>query len=302
MEAQSVPEKAKKRLISIPWRMLRRMLMIFVGSTIAAFGYSLFQVPYNIAAGGVSGLGIIVNSYTGFPAGTFFLLANIPLLILGYFQLGRWRFLFYTLLAVFIFSVGADLFTTYLVAAQGPVTDDILLSSVYAGIIVGIGNGIIFRAGGTMAGTNVIGRIIQKRTGTPLNQVYLYTDTGVIVLAGLIFGWELALYAMLTLFLTGLATDFAMEGPSTVRTATIVTDNPQALTNALMTGLNQGASHWSVTGSYTGANRSLVMCTVFRSQVNDLKHIVATVDPKAFVVIGQAHQAVGGGFGRHRDD
>jgi uncharacterized membrane-anchored protein YitT (DUF2179 family) len=118
----------------------------------------------------------------------------------------------------------------------------------------------------------------------------------VIVAAGLIFGWDMALHAMLTLFLSGIATDFAMEGPSTVRTATIVTNNPDALTHALLVGLKQGASQWHATGSYTGKDRSMVFCTVYRSQVNDLKYIVATVDPTAFVVIGQAHQALGGGF------
>jgi uncharacterized membrane-anchored protein YitT (DUF2179 family) len=87
-----------------------------------------------------------------------------------------------------------------------------------------------------------------------------------------------------------------LEGPSQVRSATIITNEPQALTLALMQGLRQGASQWEITGSYTGKQRAMVWCTVSRAQVNDLKYIVANVDPDAFIVIGQSHQALGGGF------
>ncbi|NJK81414.1 MAG: YitT family protein [Chloroflexaceae bacterium] len=258
-------------------RVLIRVTGITIGTIIVVIGYALFQLPFNLAAGGVGGAAIVVNSFTGWPVGLMVLLANIPLLILGFYQLGRWRFLFYTALSVLIFSFGIDLMRSFfpdVTARDGALTDDMLLSSIYAGIIVGIGNGMVFRFGGTMGGTNVIGRIIQQYTGIPLSQVYLYSDGLVVLLAGLAFGWELALHAMLTLFLAGIASDFAIEGPSVVRTATIVTQHPHELTQALRDGLRRGASYWQVTGSYSGEQRSMVMCTVSRSQVEDLKYIM----------------------------
>jgi len=277
---------------------LRRPAIIVLGAVVAAFGYSLFQVPFNLAAGGISGIGIIINHFTGWPVGTLYLVINIPLLALGYFYLGRWQFLIYTMLAVLIFSVAADLFIAFLpvVLARPSITADMLLSAIYGGLVSGIGVGIIYRAGGTVGGTGIVGRIIQQKTGIPLSQVYLYTDGIIILAAGFVFGWEIALHALLTLFLNGLASDFVLEGPSTVRTVMIVTDRPDELTQALMTGLNRGVSRWQVTGGYTSQTHSIILCIIYRPQVIEMKKIVASVDPAAFVVIGNAHQALGSGF------
>ena len=145
-------------------------------------------------------------------------------------------------------------------------------------------------------GTSILGRIIQQKTGAPLSQIFLYTDGIVIFAAGLVFGWQLSLYALLTLFLSGLASDYTLEGPSSVRTATIITDDPEAVSRALIQTLGRGVSQWEITGGYTGQNHSMIFCTIYRPQVNELKRVVAEVDKKAFVVIGTAHQALGFGF------
>lgn len=280
------------------WGAIRRFVLIGIGAIIAGFGYSVFQVPYNIAAGGLSGISIIIYSYTGWPVGTTFLIMNIPLLFLGFLKLGGWKFLIYTVFSVIIFSISSDLFSVWMpqVLEQYPITDDMLLSAIYAGLVYGIGNGLIHRMGATVGGTNIIGRLIQIKTGFPLSQSYLYSDGLIIFVSGIVFGWESALHALLTLFVVGIASDFVIEGSSFVRTATIVTNYPQDVTQALMYGLDRGATHWEVTGSYTGKTRSMIFCTVYRSQINELKQLIAAVDENAFVVIGNAHQAHGGGF------
>lgn len=277
---------------------VQRFLISVVGALVAALGYSLFQVPHNIAAGGVSGISIIVSHFTGWPLGIMILVMNIPLLILGYRYLGRWRFVVKTVLTVFVFSTATDLFLAYLpnVLARYPLTDDVLLSAVYAGIVGGIGGGLVYRAGGSLGGTGILGRIIQQKTGFPLSQTYFYTDGVIILSAGLIFGWEVALYALLTLVLNGMAADYTLEGPSSVRTATVITDRPHEVAQALMRGLGHGTSHWRITGGYTSESHHMLLCTVYRPQVNDLKQIVAGIDPDAFVIIGVAHQALGSGF------
>lgn len=269
-----------------------------IGVLLAALGYSLFQVPYRIAAGGVGGISIIVNNFTGWPVGAIYLVLNIPLLVLGYFYLGRWAFIIRTLIAVIVFSTATDLFLAYLpgMLETYPITQNVLLSAIYGGLVGGIGSGLNYRAGGTMGGTGIIGRIIQKKTGFPLSQVYLYTDGVIVLTAGAVFGWELALYALLTLFLAGMASDYTLEGPSSVRTATIISNNPEAVARALINELGRGVSQWQITGSYTGERRTMLICTIYRPQVNDLKRIVGQADAQAFVTIGIAHQAFGAGF------
>lgn len=291
-------DREKRLAFSRIWQETERVFTMSAGSLLAALGYSLFQVPHNIAAGGLGGVCIIVNYFTGWPVGVMYLLLNIPLLALGYFYLGRWRFVIHTVLSVVVFSVSTDLFTAYLplFIPNYPLTANVLLSAIYGGIVGGLGGGLVYRAGSTIGGTGIIGRIIQQKTSTPLSQIYLYTDGLIIVVAGMIFGWEIALYAMLTLFLGGMASDYVLEGPSVVRTITVITNYPQEVAQAFIRGLGRGVSHWEITGSYTGEKHGMLMCTVYRSQVNDVRRIVAEIDPAAFVVIGEAHQALGFGF------
>ena len=288
------------RYLPIIWREAVQLTLLTLGATVAALAYSIFQIPFNIAAGGVSGIGIIVNAFTGWSVAAIYFLLNIPLLILGFFYLGRWTFLARTLLAVAIFTVATEFFITYLPTYLDtyPVTDDIFLSAVYAGVVGGIGGGLIFRASATMGGTGVIGRIIQMKTGIPLSQVYLYTDGVIVLIAGLIFGWEIALYAMLTLLLSGMASDYMLEGASRARTATIVTTQADEMVPALIGRLGRGVSHWEATGGYSGEIRTVVMCTIYRPQLQELMHVVNEVDPNAFVSVGVTQQAMGEGFKR----
>ncbi len=280
------------------WRVVPTILVLIAGALIAAFSYSLFLVPFNITAGGIGGIGIILNNFTGWDIGTLYLVLNIPLMVLGYFQLGRWQFLSRTLLAVLVFSIAVNIFTNNLPQWLDPypINDDRLINAIYGGILGGIGGGILYRTGGTLAGSGIISRILQRKTGIPMSQIYLYTDGLIILGGGLVFGWEIVLYAFLTLFLNGLATDYTLEGPSVVRTVTIITDQPEAVSQALINGLQRGVSRWEITGMYTGRHHSMLMCTVYRSQVNTLRQLVVETDQDAFITIGTAHQALGQGF------
>jgi len=295
-----VPRRVREKLETPTSTKIRRTLLsqglIALGAMTSALGYAIFQVPFKLAAGGVSGLGIIVNHYTGIPAGMLFLLLNIPLLILGFFQLGRWKFLFSTITAVVTFSFASDFLAYYMprMMSRYPITDDLLLASIYAGILYGIGMGVIYRAGGSVGGTSVPARILHLKTGFPMSQAFLFTDVTVIVLAGFVFWWELALLAFLTLLLSGIVTDFVTEGVSQVRTAMIITSRPDTVRWGLMKELGRGVTMWQVTGGYTGQERTMVYCTVRRSQVVALKFALQRLDPDAFMVVGVVQQAWGG--------
>jgi uncharacterized membrane-anchored protein YitT (DUF2179 family) len=297
-EMKEVTQQSMKRGTAVFKRQLPRFLLLTLGAIIVAFGFALFQVPHKLVAGGLSGIAIIVNSFTGWPVGLMFWVMNIPMLILGFFYLGRWRFVVRTLYAVTIFSIATDWFQVMLpsLISPYPLTDDLLLNAIYGGIVGGIGAGMLYRAGGTMGGTSVIGRIVQRKTGLPLSQTYFFADGAIIFTAGLFFGWEIALYGLLMLFINGMASDYTMEGPSTTRTATIITNHPEEISQAIIQQLQRGVSFWEITGAYTGARRFMLNTTVYRSQVADLKNAIADVDPNAFVTIGISHHALGQGF------
>ncbi len=285
---------SKTVILSATQRWVRMLLGIVIG----AFGYAVFQVPHNISAGGIGSISIIINHYTGHDVGLVFWLINIPMITLGFFLLGRWPFVAKTLIGSSIFSALVSFFLAYLPSTGmvWPMTDNLLLSTIYGGVVGGISGGLIYGAGGSLGGSGVLSLVMQKRTGIPISSAYLINDSLIIAALGFVFGWENAMYGMMMLVLNGFATDYAMEGPSTVRTATIVTNRPKPVANALMTTLDKGVSYWEIKGGYTDETRYMLMTTVNRNQVESVQDAVATVDTDAFVTIGISHHARGQGF------
>lgn len=266
-------------------------LLLTIGSIILATGFDLFLAPFSIAPGGVSGAAIIIHKLTGWLPGATMLVLTIPMLILGFFYLGRFRFLIRAAYVTIIYSAGVDIMASLLPAG---ITNDLLLNALYGGILGGVGIGLVYRGGTSPAGTSVISRLINLKTGIPNSQVYMLIDGGVILIAGLVFGWEMALYAFVTLFVWGLVADYVLEGPSVVRTAIIVTDKPENISRALLNGMGIGVTSWTGKGMFSQAEHTTLFCALKRPDVKILTSIVREADPKAFLVIMQAHQARGG--------
>jgi uncharacterized membrane-anchored protein YitT (DUF2179 family) len=260
-----------------------------------AVNLNLFLAPSNIAPGGVSGTAIIINHLTGWPIGLTMLVLNIPLVVLGFLYLGRFRFLSRTVYAVLLYTLGVDLLARWLPA--GGLTDDVLLNALYGGVVAGLATGLVYRGGGTTAGTGTLSRVFQVKTGVPISQLYLLVDGGVILAAGLVFGWEQALYALITLFVWGIAADYVLEGPSVVRAALIVTDTPKAVASAVMSELRLGLTAWSAQGMFTESSHTVLFCTVSRPHARELMRVVREADPNAFIVLSHGHQAHGGMLG-----
>ncbi|MBE9472529.1 MAG: YitT family protein [Chloroflexi bacterium] len=275
---------------------LQDYVLLTVGGVLMAANLNLFLAPSNIAPGGVSGTAIIVNKFTGWPIGLTMLVLNVPLAVLGFRHLGRFRFLIRTVYVMLLYSLGVDFLARWI--PSGGITDDLLLNALYGGVVGGLGVGLVYRGGGTTAGTGILGRLLQMRTGIPVSQIYIVTDGGVILVAGLVFGWEKGLYALMTLFVWGLAADYVLEGPSVVRTAFIITDKPQAVAHAVLSNLRLGVTAWPAQGMFTKSEHTVLFCTVSRPYEGALKSVVAGVDPDAFLVIGHGHQASGGVLGR----
>jgi uncharacterized membrane-anchored protein YitT (DUF2179 family) len=273
-----------------------RIALLVIGAVISAIAVIIFMAPYKIAPGGVTGVAVILNYLDPrLPIGLMTLIGNIPIQVFGFRMLGGWRVVARTVLYVVVYSAAIDLLTPYFASVH--VGNDVLLNALFGGIIGGIGGGLVYRAGGTQGGTSTLGRILQYRFGIPLSTSALYTDTLVVVLAGVVFGsWESALYAIVALFVGGAASDYVLEGPSVIRTATIITDRPQQVSDILLADLGRGVTSWEGKGMYTEREHSVLFVTVARSQVNTVRELVFSVDPDAFVVIGQGHIAYGRGF------
>lgn len=282
----------------ITWRtILYTYALLTFAALLDAFAVSVFMARFDIAPSGVSGLAVILNHLDHrLPIGLLILLGNIPVQLLAFRLLGGWRIVARTIFYIVLYSLAIDLLKERFY--QVDVGSNVLLNAMFGGILSGVAGGLILRAGGTQGGTSTLGRILQMRFGLPLSTTSLYTDTGVVLIAGLVFGWEGALYAIVAFVAAGMAGDYVLEGPSVIRTATIITDKPDDISNLVLDEMGRGVTAWQGKGMFTEQSHTVLFITVSRSQVNRLRQLVHNADPDAFVVIGHGHVAYGEGFRR----
>lgn len=272
-----------------------RYLQIFIGVFLGSLSIIVFMEPLNIAPSGATGVAVILNEIIKTPIGVMVFVLNIPIQILAYYMLPNGaRVIFRSVLVILVYSIMLDMLTPYF-PTQG-ISRDRLLNALFGGITGGIGGGMVYRAGATFGGTSTLALILQRRIGLPMSTTFLYTDTIVIVVAGFVFGWEAALYAIVALFVGGLATDYVLEGPSVIRTAVIITNQPDEVADVVLNAIQRGATGWKVTGMYTGHERTMLYVTIARSQVQELRDAIGKIDPEAFIVIGHGQTAYGEGF------
>ncbi|RME84436.1 MAG: YitT family protein [Caldilineae bacterium] len=270
----------------------RLLPLLLAAGIMQAFTFNIFLAPTRIAPGGVSGLALIVNHFLHTPLGMTQLTLSLPMLALGFWFLGRLRFLVSVSILTLVYTFGVDIMAPYL--PDSGITTDPLLNALFGGVLGGIGSGLAYRAESTFAGTGILSRIVQLRTGIPITQLYIAIDGAIIVVLGLVFGWDNALYSLIMLFVWGMATDYVLEGPSVVRTVFIITSRATAVADAIIARMGVGVTHWSAEGMFTHQSREILFCTISRPDVRTLRETVTEVDPHAFIVVGQGHNVKGG--------
>ena len=278
------------------WPATRDYILVVAGALVQAIGLRLFLVPADLASGGISGISQLVNHFTHWPIGLMVFIGNIPLFVVGWRLLGGRRFTIRTLVAVAAYSFFADALLWLPFFPKQGITNDLVLNSLYGAVVSGFGYGLVYRGQGTSGGSDILARILNRWRGISMTQSYLMTDTLVILSAGFIFGWQKALYALITLYVSGLVVDTTMEGAGTVRSALIVTSRCREVADRILEEMERGVTILDGTGGYTGEARPVLYCVVTRSEVQQLKTIVHEADPKAFMVVGAAHEALGEGF------
>lgn len=276
----------------VKWKWLRDYAGIMLGTVITALALNIFLIPNKVAAGGTSGLATVLHHTFGLPVGMTMLALDIPMFLLSLKILGA-RFGVNTLLGAGILAVSIDL-TAPLVPV---LTRDLLLNSVYGGVVAGVGMGIVFKFKGTTAGTDLAAAIINKLTGISIGQALLGVDFFVIALAGVVFGSaELSLYALISLFVTTKIIDLVQEGPSASKAFFIMSSCPGEVANAIMAELGRGVTMLAGRGAYTKSERDVVFCVVSTREVSHMKELVYRIDRQAFVIVADAHEVLGEGF------
>ncbi|MBD3859276.1 YitT family protein [Bacillus sp. 28A-2] len=269
----------------------KNYLFILIGSAIVAIGFNTLLLPNQIAAGGVSGISTIMQSF-GFEAAYVQWGLNIPLFIAGFYLLGG-TFGVKTLVGSIFLPL--MVFVTRHIA---PVTHEALLAAIFGGVVIGIGIGLVFLGNGSTGGTALAAKIINKYTGLTLGTCLAMMD-GLIVLAAMtVFGIEEGLYAVIGVFISSKTIDVVQAGFSHSKMAMIITGHEDEVRQAVFDQIDRGVTKISAVGGYTDHDRPILMCVVGQSQFTKLKQVVKAIDASAFVIVMDAKEVLGEGFKR----
>lgn len=280
---------------------IKDVAMVLFGSFIMASGYVFFIVPYKIIPGGVYGIAIILHHTLGVPTGTAGLIMNIPLIIWGAKELGP-RFGWRTILGMTVTSALIDIITMFW--GSGPlIENDLLLSSLYGGILIGAGLALIFMAKGTTGGSDIVAQIMYKRSKIPMGQLLILIDTLVVMIGVVMFkDIKLALYAIITIYATGQVIDSMTTGMSHRKGAFIVSQKYQEIADYIIKNLRRGATYFHSTGIYKNSEKEVIFTALTRRELVALQENIKKIDPDAFMTVIDIRDVRGEGFKSFNDD
>jgi len=270
------------------FKFLYKYALLLIGSGVAAVGLEIFLIPNNIIDGGIVGISIIASYMTNIPLGVFTFVLNIPFLFIGYKQIGK-SFVFQSLFSITTFSV--------LVSILHPIpglTNDILLATVFGGIILGAGVGLILRFGGSLDGTEIIAIIFSKRSLLSVGQIVMIFNVIIFSCAALVLGWDRALYSMLAYFVAHKGIDIVVEGFDEAKAVTIISNCPEKIAEAVNARLGRSVTFWDGFGSFSGDNKTIIYSVVTRLEISKLRSIINDIDENAFVTIHDISEVMSG--------
>lgn len=274
--------------------------LIITGAFIMAAGFVLFITPYKIVPGGVYGISIILHHLFGFPVGLTAICFDIPIVIIGTRILGP-RFGVKTVVGFLLTAVFVDTMT-YFWGDQPLVQDNGLLSSIYGGVMVGLGLGLIFKARATSGGSDVVAMIISKINKMPPGQMIILVDS-LVVLIGLFsfMDWVIPLYSLLTIFITGRVMDVVLQGISYDKTLFIISDKHELIRDKIINDINRGGTYLQGRGMFGGQEKTIIFTNVNRREMAILQEYIHQTDPSAFMTVINANEVLGEGFRSLRD-
>lgn len=261
------------------WVKVSRILFMIIGSILVAVGLEIFLIPNNIIDGGMTGISIMASYLTKVQLGVFTFLFNLPFVIIGYRQIGK-TFAISTIFSVICLSV----VVTLLHPVPG-ITQDVLLATIFGGIIIGVGVGLIIRNGGSLDGTEIVAIILEKRTAFSIGEIVMFFNLFILGTSGFIFGWDRAMYSLIAYFIAFKTIDITVEGLNESKAVIIVSDKNNEISEAIMARLGRGITLLDGKGAYSGTETNVIYVVLSRLEIAKLKNIVHGFDEDALVTI-----------------
>ncbi|NOY49252.1 MAG: YitT family protein [Chlorobi bacterium] len=288
----------KDKLFS--WSWIKNYSLILLGAFIMASGYVLFITPYKIVPGGVYGISIVLHWVFGTPVGLTALFFDIPLTLIGIKVLGP-RFGIKTAVGFFSTAIFMDTIT-YFYGSEPLVQNDALLSSIFGGLFIGLGLGLIFKSKATSGGTDIVAMMISKYTKLPVGQLLIVVDSVIVIIGLLVFkDWKIPLYSLIVIFITGKVVDIILEGMSYDKVLFIISEKHQEIRDKIVGDLNRGGTFLKGEGMFTGAEKSIAFVVVNRREMTMMQDFINHIDPKAFITVLNSNEILGNGFRSLKD-
>ncbi len=272
----------------------KNIIFLTFGAVITGCALETFLVPNKIIDGGVIGISMIVSHISNWNLGLLVLILNAPFILLALTKLGK-RFVIQTAYANVILALSLNFFHHY------KATEDLLLATVFGGIILGIGVGLILKNEGSLDGTEVLSLLVSKKFGFSVGEFIMGINVFIYMLAGLVFGWESAMYSIMTYFIVSKVIDIVMEGFNSSKSVRIISDDASAIGQALIEKLDISVTYLQGIGGYTGQDKDLIYCVISRLELPKMLDIIKEIDPKAFVSVVDVHEVYGGRFRKRID-
>ncbi len=300
----------KEKLFTKEW--FKVYSLIIVGTFIMATGFVFFINPYRIVPGGVYGIAIVIHYLTagvfpfwpnGIPIGLLALCMDIPLTLIGLKILGP-RFGIKTVVGFVTTAFFID-FMTIFVGQDDPLKlgDQVLLASIFGGVMIGFGLGLVFRSRASSGGSDIVAMIINKFSGWPLGQLLIIVDSLIVFVGLAAFGdWKIPLYSWIVIYITGKVVDITLRGITNEKTMFIVSDHYSEIRHKIINDINRGGTVIAAKGLYNETEKKMIYTNVSRREYQILKDYIRQIDPKAFVTVLDANEVLGNGFKQMGED
>lgn len=263
-----------------------RLCFLTLGAFIAGFALEGFLIPNNMIDGGIVGISIMASYLTKFNLGLIIILINFPFIFLALKKLGK-SFVAQTLFAIVMLGVGVNVFKHHVA------TDDILLATVFGGVVLGIGVGIVLRNNAAMDGTEILSIRLAKKSGFSIGEIIMFFNIFIYTGAGFLYGWDKAMYSVLVYFIAYKVIDIVLEGLNEAKSVTIISDKAEEIGDTIIKKLDVGVTYIEGKGGYTGVTKKIIYCVISRLEIAKLKELIKSIDPTAFLAIETVHEVEG---------
>ena len=285
------PHPKKKRTV---FKLLKSLFFITIGAFIAAFALESFLLPNEVIDGGIIGISMIINHLTKWNLGLLIIILNAPFIILALKKLGK-MFVFLTAYANIILAFALNIFHHY------KVTNDITLATVFGGIVLGIGVGLILKNEASLDGTEILSLLVSKKFGFSVGEFIMGINVFIYLAAGKVFSWESAMYSILTYFIASKVIDAVMEGLNSSKSVRIISDDAGLIGNALIEKLDISVTYLKGIGGYSGQDKDIIYCVISRLELPKMIEITKEIDSHAFISVVDVHETYGGRFRKRID-